>query len=198
MKISLKKCFFLSFLSGRSHANFQSLAGQTNIRNSAGNLIDINRVTEHPQYDDWTLKNDIVVCRLVSNMDLSGPTMRAAVLPPSGHLVPDGGEMFVTGWGTLQAGTQRFPDILQGVNIPKWTVAACAIAYPRETILDQHICGGAVGRDSCQGDSGGPVAYDGMQVGVVSWGYSCAAEWPGVNARVSYFVDWIRNEMNRA
>lgn len=127
-----------------------------------------------------------------------GPTIRAAVLPPPGFEVPDRAEMFVTGWGTLQAGTQRFPNILQGVGIPKWTNAACDAAYPRDPILDQHICGGEVGRDSCQGDSGGPVTYSGFQVGIVSWGIGCAASQPGVNARVSYFIQFITQEMNRA
>lgn len=99
-----------------------------------------------------------------------GPTIRAAVLPPPNYVVPDRAEMFVTGWGSLQSGSNQFPNILQGVNIPKWTNADCDAAYPRDPILDQHICGGAVGRDSCQGDSGGPVTFNGFQVGIVSWG----------------------------
>lgn len=57
--------------------------------------------------------------------------------------------------------------------------------------------------DSCQGDSGGPlyasVGHVGssntafIQVGIVSWGYSCADGWPGVYARVSDVLDFIGN-----
>lgn len=51
-----------------------------------------------------------------------------------------------------------------------------------------------------QGDSGGPIRiihpaiecmY--MQIGITSFGVSCAAGLPGVYTRISYFLDWIEN-----
>lgn len=49
-------------------------------------------------------------------------------------------------------------------------------------------------------DSGGPLTENvggagAMVVGVVSWGYFCAREYPTVYARTSYYLDWIRNHM---
>ncbi|MEZ5998149.1 MAG: trypsin-like serine protease [Hyphomonas sp.] len=63
-----------------------------------------------------------------------------------------------------------------------------------------QICAGRKygGTDSCQGDSGGPlVALDTKdrtyQVGVVSFGFECAAEKAeGVYTRVSPYRDWIQ------
>ena len=69
------------------------------------------------------------------------------------------------------------------------------LAYDGHT----QICAGRKfgGTDSCQGDSGGPlVALDERertyQVGVVSYGFECAAEKSeGVYTRVSPYRDWI-------
>ncbi|MEZ5954688.1 MAG: trypsin-like serine protease [Hyphomonas sp.] len=82
---------------------------------------------------------------------------------------------------------------------------------PPEVCSDQYsdlsydgatqICAGRKfgGTDSCQGDSGGPlVALDTKdrtyQVGVVSFGFECAAEKAeGVYTRVSPYRDWIES-----
>lgn len=64
-----------------------------------------------------------------------------------------------------------------------------------------QICAGRKfgGVDSCQGDSGGPlVALDDQersyQVGIVSYGFECAAEKSeGVYTRVSPYRDWIES-----
>ena len=57
------------------------------------------------------------------------------------------------------------------------------------------FCAGNIlkgGIDSCQGDSGGPLAQNGVQIGVVSWGYQCAKQgYPGVYANVAVLRSWI-------
>ncbi|XP_037870357.1 trypsin-like [Bombyx mori] len=49
------------------------------------------------------------------------------------------------------------------------------------------------GKDACQGDSDGPLAHQRVNlVGIISWGYRCSDPLqPGVNIRVSQFIDWI-------
>ena len=64
----------------------------------------------------------------------------------------------------------------------------------------QHtqLCASAVlGKDSCKGDSGGPLLDltedQATVIGIVSFGTNkCDSSIPGVYARVSAYLDWIR------
>ena len=94
------------------------------------------------------------------------------------------------------------PEGLKYVRVPAITNAACNNDYGG-SITDAMICGGypgVGGKDACQGDSGGPfVCNDGGKAviaGVVSWGNGCAwASHPGVYARTTYVLDWIKSQM---
>ncbi len=87
---------------------------------------------------------------------------------------------------------------LMQVVLPLVGEEACLDAYPGAAIDDRTLCAGLStgGKDSCQGDSGGPlVVRDGdewVQVGVVSWGASCAKPGQyGVYARTGAFAEWV-------
>ena len=59
---------------------------------------------------------------------------------------------------------------------------------------------GVGGKDACNGDSGGPfvcnVNNKAVIAGIVSWGEKCALpEYPGVYARVTKILDWIKDNM---
>ena len=94
------------------------------------------------------------------------------------------------------------PEGLKYVRVPAITNAACNNDYGG-SITDSMICAGypgTGGKDACQGDSGGPfVCNDGGKAviaGVVSWGISCALPThPGVYARTTYVLDWIKANM---
>ena len=90
---------------------------------------------------------------------------------------------------------------LMKVDVPVVADGTCRLEYPF-SIADSMLCAGEVGKDSCQGDSGGPmVCYNqdgsGYLGGIVSWGIGCGGLFhPGVYTEVSYFVEWIGNNMN--
>jgi len=173
----------------RNQANFQILPGQSDIRETHA-LVPVAQVIQHPDYDDWTIENDIDVLKLAAPLSF-GPGIQAIPLPVPGHNVPSGNMCDLTGWGTLEWGTSQFPNILQHVLVPAMTNVECQAIYVNEDIIPSHICAGAVGTDACQGDSGGPLAYNGVHVGIVSWGYFCAREYPTVYTRVSEFLGFI-------
>lgn len=58
------------------------------------------------------------------------------------------------------------------------------------------VCAYSSTKDSCQGDSGGPLlkgtSATSPQIGIVSWGYGCAYNVPGVYTSTGYYKEWIR------
>ena len=99
------------------------------------------------------------------------------------------------------AGFNNLPNILRWVRVPAITNPLCNQQYTG-SITNAMLCAGYPqgGKDSCQGDSGGPLVCqsgtNAVITGIVSWGYGCAsAGFPGVYARVTYFLSWIQDNM---
>ncbi|XP_078611054.1 tryptase-like [Branchiostoma floridae x Branchiostoma japonicum] len=113
-----------------------------------------------------------------------------------GRCWPDGKKIYLT----PSQGASSLPDHLQEADVPIVSDSDCSGAYAPLLDLTSEICAGymAGGIDSCQGDSGGPLVCESAAGtyylhGLTSWGDGCA--WPGkpgVYARVTAFVDWIR------
>ncbi|CAH1255088.1 PRSS2 [Branchiostoma lanceolatum] len=156
-----------------------------------------SQIIVHPNYNDNTLNNDIMLIKLQHPVTLNS-RVRAASLPSS--MVSDGTTVTVTGWGNTLADGSNYPDRLQKVDVPVVSRSTCNghNSYDGE-ITANMFCAGFMtgGKDSCQGDSGGPVVRSGTVYGVVSWGYGCAQEnLPGVYTKVSNYVNWINGHIN--
>ncbi|KAH8022998.1 hypothetical protein HPB51_009602 [Rhipicephalus microplus] len=156
-----------------------------------------------------TFRNDIGLLKLDSPVDIAGSEgyINTVCLPPKGFKIKD--DIVIAGWGTTRE-SGFTSDVLQAVSVPSVGDRSCYYRYLSFWSLifggnihyDSMFCAGERrgGKDSCQGDSGGPaVQYvDGQAVlvGIVSWGEGCArAGKPGVYTEVSYFLDWIREQM---
>ncbi|XP_062543203.1 phenoloxidase-activating factor 1-like isoform X2 [Armigeres subalbatus] len=177
-----------------------------NICNDKPVDVDIGSHLVHADYDSKGSHYDIALIKLANSVTFT-EYISPVCLPLTEELQtqPEQGKIFtVIGWGTTERG-QDAPGVYGSrfkleVDVPGVGLEKCRVPYPK--ILDSELCaGGVAGKDSCQGDSGGClVAVEGdgywYQYGIVSWGYGCGNEGvPGIYARVSSFIDWIKENM---
>jgi len=186
--------------------NFEVIVGEHDITDSEdGTRHTVSSAISHPQYVEggWTATTDYdyAIVTLDTPVELGTRAVPACLPDPNefggGDL--NSATMTVSGWGHQEFGGQG-PNELHSVDVPGISNSQCQTDYPEEQISDAMLCAGAPegGIDACQGDSGGPLTYTNGApakayiVGVVSWGYGCAAAgYPGVYARVTHVMDWI-------
>ena len=163
-------------------------------------VASIVRTTGSLAYNSNNLNNDYVILKLESDLQFNN-NVQPACLPDATYAPGASGKTcFVSGWGTLSSGGSSLPTDLQWVGVPTMTNTQCSQSYGG--ITDSMICAGFPqgGKDSCQGDSGGPFICNengqAIITGVVSWGAGCASpNAPGVYARVTKVLDWIKSNM---
>lgn len=168
--------------------------------------VDVGSYVVHEGYDSKNIHNDVALIKLDKPVIFT-EFISPVCLPLTEELQNqafEGKQFTVIGWGTTERGQEA-----QGVygsryklevNVPGAGLETCREVYPN--LKDSELCaGGEAGKDSCQGDSGGCLVApesDGYwyQYGVVSWGLGCGNQGvPGVYARVSSFVDWVKMNM---
>ncbi|XP_074613343.1 MAM and LDL-receptor class A domain-containing protein 1-like isoform X4 [Acropora palmata] len=162
--------------------------------------FDVDKLIVHPSYGSpLRYSHDIAIAKL-SRSALLNKRVHPACLPFAVPPPASGTSCWITGWGTLSSGGSQ-PNQLMQVSVPVVSRQQCDGAYPRK-IHDSMICAGFAkgGKDTCQGDSGGPMVCETggryYLQGVTSWGYGCAAPGKyGVYARITYLLNWIKQEM---
>ncbi|XP_066493290.1 chymotrypsinogen 2-like [Tiliqua scincoides] len=157
-------------------------------------VLNIAKVFKNPQYNMFTVKNDITLLKLATPAKLTA-RVSPVCLPEATDDFPGGLTCVTTGWGLTKHTDKDTPDKLQQVALPLLTNEECK-KYWGNRIADVMVCAGAAGASSCMGDSGGPLVCqkDGAWtlVGIVSWGSStCSPSSPGVYARVTELLPFI-------
>ena len=187
--------------------------GEHDLSDGAENAIDIQTIYMHPEYDAPSLNNDIALLELVETVDAPSVTLASKVI--TDNAAAEASEVTVIGWGGRlgyapgEGPTDNFPDILHQVDLQLLNNQECRTILAnslfgeggdpdRAGITDVMICAAVAGggKGSCQGDSGGPLVLNTnegwQQVGIVSWGFGCAADgFPGVYSRVAEFDGWL-------
>jgi len=162
------------------------VTGRTDLNDtSRGQRIKVSAVRVHPDYEDMT--HDAALLQLATST--SSPAIDLADAGDDGLEAP-GTPVTVTGWGDILPTFGLFaPAELREVDLEVVSDSECGetnFGFDPPT----GVCAAALLKDSCQGDSGGPlfatVAGDPVQIGIVSYGVSCAVpKFPGVYSEVN-------------
>lgn len=154
----------------------------------------------HPRYNVRTTDYDYAIITLNKPINFSNSAMPICL--PTRPLA-GGEEAIVTGWGTTEYATNKYPDVLLEATVTVQTSRQCTTGtvYSSSSITSRMLCAAQTNKDACQGDSGGPlIAMEGENyslIGITSWGIGCARpDAPGVYAKVLEVKDWIENNMS--
>uniref|UniRef100_A0A671KIY3 chymotrypsin n=1 Tax=Sinocyclocheilus anshuiensis TaxID=1608454 RepID=A0A671KIY3_9TELE len=150
--------------------------------------MTIGKVFKHPNYNSFTINNNILLIKLASPAQLNTHVFPVCLAETSDNF-PGGMKCVTSGWAP------DTPALLQQAALPLLTNDDCK-RFWGTNITDLMICAGASGASSCMGDSGGPLVCEKngvwTLVGIVSWGSStCSTSSPGVYARVTKLRAWV-------
>lgn len=123
-------------------------AGSTQ-HGSGGQLVAVDSVVDHPQFNPQTLLNDISILWLATALDLSPVGVAIVSMHAAGAGVAAGTTVSVAGWGATCEGCDLV-GALRAVSKPVVTNAQCNANYGGG-ISAGMLCAGfpAGGRDSC-------------------------------------------------
>ncbi|KAJ0179103.1 hypothetical protein K1T71_004815 [Dendrolimus kikuchii] len=178
----------------RSKASELSVRVGSSWKTHGGEMYDVKESLVHPCYVSKTKINDVGLVRLYTALRFSARVLPIKLVAMDSRL-PAGVPAIVSGWGKLREGGPS-ATYLQSSTIKTIAMKLCRWSGLDRKAIDpaSMFCAGSfrhLSPDACQGDSGGPIVYDGVLIGVVSWGLGCArGNFPGVYTRLSYSVIW--------
>ncbi|XP_049865464.1 trypsin delta-like [Pectinophora gossypiella] len=168
-----------------------------------GEMYDVKNSFVHPRYVSKTKVNDVGLVELYSQLRFSARVLPIRFVDKEARLKADS-PAIVSGWGKLKEGGPS-ATYLQSTTIRTIAMKLCKRSGLDRKAIDpvSMFCAGSFTQpspDACQGDSGGPIVYNGVLIGVVSWGLGCArGNFPGVYSRLANPIvwDWINGHITR-
>ncbi|KAK7482041.1 hypothetical protein BaRGS_00026733 [Batillaria attramentaria] len=160
------------------------LTGQHRTVGSSEQRVSVDRIIQHPDYNDHTNDNDVAILVLETELTLT-EWVRPICLPDPDNSLPDSAN--VAGWGSIMPSmyksfnggwwsSTREPEVLQETTLSVYDPEQCRVKFrnaranSKRKITDGMMCAldenppspsslstRPHGSDSCQGDSGGPL-----------------------------------------
>ncbi|GBP42995.1 Trypsin, alkaline C [Eumeta japonica] len=180
-----------------SHPTYWKVRVGSSYRSHGGTVIDLQQIIVHPQFKPFTYENDLAIAILAKQLTFSDAIRQGAVPPMNTEIKPDSPCMLV-GWGATETRGEPSEQLMRvGMFTVDHDVCKSRYAGLGATITNSMICAGRLdtgGADGCHGDSGGPLIYQGLIVGLVSFGHECGHPYyPGVYTKVASHTEWIVN-----
>ncbi|CAH0551936.1 unnamed protein product [Brassicogethes aeneus] len=161
---------------------------------TASALYPVSSFLVNRNYNPTTYDNDIAIVQTDRTMAFNA-YVNAICLPfKQTSTTFNNVNVTALGWGSTEFSGPK-SEILQKTSLTIIDNTKCKQSY--STLQPSQLCTYSAGKDACQGDSGGPLVWvdPGTNryklVGIISFGLGCATARPGVNTRVTNFLDWI-------
>ncbi|XP_030640392.1 granzyme E [Chanos chanos] len=141
----------------------------------------------HPEYDDSTLDNDIMLLKLKTNVRLSEKVKPIALPKTKNETIPH--QCLVFGWGCQDFAQKHKSDVLRELRVN--------LTDSRECTSPEYICTEGL-EGPGKGDSGGPLVCDDEAHGIVS-SLSISSTEDGYifkYVRIEHYLPWIHKVMN--
>uniref|UniRef100_A0A671UET6 Peptidase S1 domain-containing protein n=1 Tax=Sparus aurata TaxID=8175 RepID=A0A671UET6_SPAAU len=161
-----------------------------------GTVRHVEQRCKHPDYQNDTLENDIMLLKLSQSVPLGGTIQRIRLPAHDMNLQPNQ-LCNVAGWGVTEAG--RDVDEMRVALVSVVNQKVCRQQWSNSNWIPRLpanvICAGGyqTQNGACNGDSGGPLVCNGTAAGVVSFGdkFCRDQQLPNVYTDVSKFRPWI-------
>ncbi|CAH4035080.1 chymotrypsin-2-like [Pieris brassicae] len=188
----------------RKRANELSLVVGSHQINKGGERYKIKKLVLHEKYSKPKIKNDIAIIQIQGKFKFSDKVQPIELLK---EMAPIGKKSLLTGWGYVNYRKRTVPNDLQMLEFKTISNDDCnkqfeKLPYPNLLPVDagQLCVKRPKDKGVCKGDSGGPLVIQDdknktVQIGVVSWGYPCTADFPDVFASVHGLYDWIQSKI---
>merc|ERR1712213_251406 len=169
--------------------------GAHEIRDPSNTIINAYGPTVHPEWDSFSLSNDLAILELETEINWAefGDNAAPNCLATSGDF--SGQTALVSGWGRPSDNSGGISDVLRKVEAPVMSQSECESYWGNlnEGVVCIDTTGG---KSSCNGDSGGPLSIPGAvfeQIGIVSFGSAAGCEIgaPAGFSEVAKYIDWI-------
>lgn len=180
---------------GNEPRNYVIVAGSSNTAGSDGTIIPIKSIIVHPNYDYYSIKFNVAILKLESDLDFNGFSKAAIRLA---EFTPKTGNGVLSGYGKVSGNSLYQSEVLKQVHVSVVDQYLCRQIYAPDEISNDMFCAGNMNGngDGCQGDAGSPLVINGELSGVLSFGRGCGRkDYPSVYTSIAHVWSWITQNL---